>query len=193
MATFEDNRQDGQVERGSQRRTKVEFLVIGAIGVLMFLLFMFLPVRDTNVTFWDLLTFWVGLFVLSSCVVIMALREMKHTASDDLRLRMVTLLVLIVASLCFFGLVNFRLGQVPGEFVGMATHLDSMYFTFSTAITVGFGDIHASGQLGRAVVLIQMIFNVVVLASAARLIAALLRDRHIPADSAAMNNGPSRS
>ena len=38
----------------------------------------------------------------------------------------------------------------PGQMLGLHTRLDAVYFTLSTASTVGFGDITASGQAARA-------------------------------------------
>ena len=43
--------------------------------------------------------------------------------------------------------------------------------------TVGFGDIHAKGQLARLLVIAQMLFNVVVLAAAFRVLAGAARAR----------------
>ena len=37
----------------------------------------------------------------------------------------------------------------------------------TTLLTIGFGDIHAAGQAARALVLVQMVFNVVIIATAA--------------------------
>ena len=43
--------------------------------------------------------------------------------------------------------------------------------------TVGFGDIHAKGQLARLLVIAQILFNVVVLAAAFRVLAGAARAR----------------
>ena len=45
----------------------------------------------------------------------------------------------------------------------------------TTLLTVGYGDIHADGQAARALVLIQMVFNVVIIATAASTINARVR------------------
>ncbi len=36
----------------------------------------------------------------------------------------------------------------------------------TTLLTIGYGDIHAAGQAARALVLVQMVFNVAILATA---------------------------
>lgn len=65
----------------------------------------------------------------------------------------------------------------PDQFVGLDTRLDSLYFTMTTLLTIGFGDIHAAGQGARALVLVQMIFNVAILTTAATTIGHQIRSR----------------
>ena len=47
----------------------------------------------------------------------------------------------------------------------METKTDALYFTMSTLATVGFGDVHATGQLARLLVTIQIAFNLVFVAT----------------------------
>ena len=54
---------------------------------------------------------------------------------------------------------------------------DALYFTMTTLLTIGYGDIHATGQFARALVLVQMVFNVVILATGASTIGHQLRNR----------------
>lgn len=58
----------------------------------------------------------------------------------------------------------------PDQLVGLETRLDALYFAATTMTTVGFGDIHAAGQIARALVLLQLVFDVVVLALIARIV-----------------------
>ena len=46
-----------------------------------------------------------------------------------------------------------------GQFVGLQTRLDALYFTGVTMATVGYGDIHPTGQVARAVVLVQLVYT----------------------------------
>ena len=80
-------------------------------------------------------------------------------------LAMMLVLLIMAASLTFFLLNQAR----PEEFVGMQTKTDALYFTLATMSTVGFGDVHAEGQVARALVCILIVFNVVVVASLARI------------------------
>lgn len=80
-------------------------------------------------------------------------------------LAMMLVLLIVAASLTFFLLNQAK----PEEFVGMQTKTDALYFTLSTMSTVGYGDVHAEGQVARALVCILIVFNVVVVASLARI------------------------
>jgi voltage-gated potassium channel len=65
----------------------------------------------------------------------------------------------------------------PGELDGLQTRTDSLYFTLSTLATVGFGDVHAEGQIARVVVSVQLVFDVVFVATLASLMTSRLRER----------------
>ena len=65
----------------------------------------------------------------------------------------------------------------PQEIAGLETRLDAVYFTASTMLTIGYGDVHATGQGARALVLLQMVFNVIFVAAAAGLLTSRVRQR----------------
>lgn len=70
---------------------------------------------------------------------------------------------------------------VPGQLVGIRTKTDALYFAVTVLTTVGFGDVHAAGQVARVVVTIQMGFDVVFVATAGaalRASGAARRARH---------------
>ena len=52
----------------------------------------------------------------------------------------------------------------------VVTHTDALYFSMTILSTVGFGDINATGQLARIVVSVQMLFDLVFVASAIGLV-----------------------
>jgi voltage-gated potassium channel len=54
---------------------------------------------------------------------------------------------------------------------------DALYFSISTLATVGFGDVHAAGQLARGAVAVQIVFNLVFVGTVAAMISGLMRHR----------------
>ncbi|MEU4572807.1 ion channel [Nonomuraea sp. ATR24] len=88
------------------------------------------------------------------------------------------LAVATVAGVALFALADYGVAVWgENEFAGLRTRTDALYFAVSTLATVGFGDVHAQGQVARALVLAQMVFNLVVLATAATLLTRRLRER----------------
>ena len=78
------------------------------------------------------------------------------------------LLFALVIAVLAFALAFYRLETAyPGQIPGIETRLDSLYFTMTTLLTVGYGDINAEGQTARGLVLVAMVFNVLVIATAA--------------------------
>lgn len=59
----------------------------------------------------------------------------------------------------------------PANFnVGGLTRTDTLYFTLTVFSTVGFGDIHATSQVGRTVVMVQMVLNLILVGAGVRLL-----------------------
>jgi voltage-gated potassium channel len=95
---------------------------------------------------------------------------------DDTDRRMDGLIVSITVVMAVFSFCFFALEQRdPSQFDGLNTRLDALYFTAATAATVGFGDVHAVGQGARAMVLVQMVFNVVFIGTAVALLSSRIR------------------
>ncbi len=69
----------------------------------------------------------------------------------------------------------------PEEFVGLSTRLDAMYFATATAATVGYGDVHPTGQLARALVTLHMVFNIVFIAAVVNLAREKMSERRAAA------------
>jgi hypothetical protein len=65
----------------------------------------------------------------------------------------------------------------PGQFDGLHTRTDALYFTVSSLTTVGFGDITAHGQLARVLVIFQLVFNAVFIGAAVSTIVGTVRNR----------------
>ena len=132
-----------------------------------------LPVPGhVNKDSWELL-FWCGLAVLGSLIVV-AIRRLLR-AGEGARVR--GLIILLCLTVLFFSYADRSLVDLPGQFVGLQTKTDAVYFNVSTVATVGFGDVHPIGQLARLAVTVQIVFNLVFLGTAVGMISSLLRTR----------------
>ena len=95
--------------------------------------------------------------------------ELGHVRRGETGRSAPALAMLLVLLVMAFSL-TFYLVEVasPGQFVDLHTRTDALYFTLTTMATVGYGDIHAEGQLARALVGAVIAFDVVVVASLVR-------------------------
>lgn len=88
------------------------------------------------------------------------------------------LLFALVVAVLAFALAFYRLAVAyPGQIVGLQSRVDALYFTMTTLLTVGYGDIHAAGQGARVLVMVAMVFNVAVIATAVTTISSRVRQR----------------
>ncbi|MER7460654.1 potassium channel family protein [Micromonospora sp. NPDC126480] len=71
----------------------------------------------------------------------------------------------LVGGLLAFALADYVISRTPGQFANLETRIDALYFALSTLTTIGFGDVHARGQVARAAVCVQMVFSIGVLAT----------------------------
>jgi len=77
------------------------------------------------------------------------------------------LLTAVWLTVALFSAAYLVLARTGGdEMIGLRTKIDALYFTIAVLTSVGFGDIHAVGQLARAVVIVQMVFDVLFVAAA---------------------------
>ncbi|WP_083884305.1 potassium channel family protein [Nocardia higoensis] len=74
------------------------------------------------------------------------------------------ILLLLVVVIVFFAQFYYRLEvHDPAQFDGLRTRTDALYYTIVTLGTVGFGDVQASGQAARIAVMIQIVFDLIVI------------------------------
>ncbi|MFF7637194.1 potassium channel family protein [Kitasatospora sp. NPDC008050] len=85
-------------------------------------------------------------------------------------------LLSLVALLVFAG-AYLSLARDPGEFKGLSTRIDALYFTVITMSTVGYGDIAPLGQSARVVVMLQILYTLVFLTAGATAVGQYLRGR----------------
>jgi voltage-gated potassium channel len=96
----------------------------------------------------------------------------RITQSDYPTLRAVEALAFIVpAYLVLFATIYYLMNHAnPATFGTSQTRLDSLYFSATVFTTVGFGDISAKTQAARAIVLCQMVLDLVILGLVVRLV-----------------------
>lgn len=106
----------------------------------------------------------------------MLVRDIRHSYVHSIGKRTVILGVMVVETVALFATTYLAVSDTPDQFVGLHTVLDAFYFTMTTLMTIGFGDVAAQGQLARGVVLVQMLFTILVLSSSVRLFSSLVRN-----------------
>jgi len=147
----------------------VTLLVIAAMAAIYFLL----PVPGAmRAERWEIL-FWCGVALLGSLILLTIQRLLR--AGEAARVR--GLIILLCLTVLFFAYADRTLAELPGQFDDLHTKTDALYFNVSTVATVGFGDVHAAGQLARAAVTMQIIFNLVFLGAAVGVISGMVRAR----------------
>ena len=114
-------------------------------------------------------------------VVFVAIRQVRQLArfergAPGVRLDVVVLVVFVVVPLFSLGYYAIEQGDAS-QFADLGTKTDALYFTLSTLATVGFGDVHATGQLARALVSVQIVFDLVFVAALVSVLTAHLRAR----------------
>jgi voltage-gated potassium channel len=114
----------------------------------------------------------LALTLLSLGVVLQLKRHIDETDRriDGLIVTIVT--VAVVFSFVFYTIARHE----PGEFAGMETRVDGLYFTVATMATVGFGDVHATGQMARTLVIVLMVFNVVFVGAAVTMMSTHIKE-----------------
>jgi hypothetical protein len=117
--------------------------------------------------------FFCGVAVLG-VLILLSIRRLLG-ARENVRLR--ALILLLTATVLFFSWSDHSVSQLPGQFTELHTKTDSLYFNVSTLATVGFGDVHPAGQLARAAVTLQIVFNLVFLGAAVSVISGYFRQR----------------
>ncbi len=157
----------------SDSRALWQFAGTSALVAIITVIYYVLPVPSPiSEATWSVL-FGCGLGVLAVLIVLSIRRLLR--AREQTRVRALVLLLCI--TVLFFSYADVALAQIPSQFVSLHTKTDGLYFSISTLATVGFGDVHATGQAARVAVTLQIVFNLVFLGSAIATITGTWRDR----------------
>jgi voltage-gated potassium channel len=108
----------------------------------------------------------VGLFFLFRHKIRLSLRlrSMPYARVEWL-LSALYLIILVFALTYAVIAVN-----APEQFVELSNRMDALYFSVTLMATVGFGDVHPQGDFARALVTAHMLFNLIYIGTAVRLL-----------------------
>ncbi|MFF2852414.1 potassium channel family protein [Streptomyces sp. NPDC058001] len=121
---------------------------------------------------------WTAFIVALTVIASLLLRHMRDAVLERPGTHPAfALFALMCVTVMVFAFSYVALARNQGEFNGLNTKLDSLYFTMTTLATVGYGDITATGQSGRLVVILQIGYTFVFLTAAATTLSGRLRSQ----------------
>ncbi|MFI6855223.1 potassium channel family protein [Streptomyces sp. NPDC050416] len=133
---------------------------------------------------------WLGWPLFALCLGLLAallLRQVRDVVLEKPHTRPGVMIPLLMClAVLVFSSGYYTLAQRPGQFTGLSTRVDALYFTVVTLATVGYGDITPSGQEARLVAVAQILYTFVFLTAAATALSRRLhavvaaRDRRPP-------------
>ncbi len=151
------------------------WLRLAAILVVILVLYFTVPVT-LELGASDIVQLVVSMVALTLLAIAVLFEVRRQLIDADRRIDGLVLALMI--SVLGFALGFYVMSErSTAQIVGLDTRLDALYFTMTTLLTIGFGDIHATGQAARALVLVQMVFNVVIIATAASTINTRVRTK----------------
>lgn len=158
-----------------QLRTDPLVRMLGHTTVVLALLtlsYYVVPLRfDWNQT-WTVWRLLLSLAALGVLALVFRVHSRRSRADQSERyLRIQWLLSALYGLVLTFALVYAELAtRSPDQFVGISDRTDALYFSVTLVSTVGFGDIHAEATLAKLIVTLHMVFNLVYLGTALRLL-----------------------
>ena len=153
------------------REMRVLFAHTAVVLVLLTAGYYTLPlrVRDHPDTY---LRLALSLLILAGLAL--ALRRQVRRSRRALRpayLRIQWLLSAMYVLILGFALVYAVIAAtLPAQFAGLDDRTDALYFSVTLVGTVGFGDIHPSGTVGQLAAIVHMVFNLIFIGTALRLL-----------------------
>jgi voltage-gated potassium channel len=150
------------------------WLKVVLLPLAVLLVYFVVPVDSERAPVGVLLGVVLSIAALAGVVVVVATEARgAQRRLSGWHLVLVLEIVLVVFSFVYYLVAD----QDPQQFTGLVTRLDALYFSTTTTATVGFGDVHATGQLGRGVVTLHMVFNIVFIAAVVNLAKERMSER----------------
>ncbi|MCW2919245.1 MAG: hypothetical protein JWN52_7313 [Actinomycetia bacterium] len=166
--------------RGLRRARLCAWLRAAFSAAVVIGLFFMVPVHPTDLQGRELVVraalLLLGIAVLSVLVTFQVRRTLRRQRLFAEQISMLLTVVNVV--IVFFSLIYYRLAD---HFNGVHSRLDALYFSVVTLCTVGFGDITPVSQTARAIVIVQMLFDLIIVTSAISIIVGSVRERQ-PSD-----------
>ena len=154
-----------------------EWLVGVSSLTAVLLLFFAVPVHSGQTAgrlMIDLALSALAVGVVSAVIVREAKRHLSgESGRTGFQLVLLLEIVLLVFALAYYTVAT----NTAGQFDGLGTRIDALYFTMSTMATVGFGDVHAKGQFARALVTAHLVFNIAFVAGVGALVRSRVQSR----------------
>ncbi|MCZ7413933.1 MULTISPECIES: potassium channel family protein [unclassified Streptomyces] len=121
---------------------------------------------------------WTVFSVALVLIAALLLRQIRNVLTErgDTRSGL-AIAGLMSVTVLVFATAYSALARQPGEFDGLETRVDALYFTVVTLATVGYGDISPSGQSARVVAMVQIVYTFAFLTSAATALSRHVRSR----------------
>ena len=149
-----------------------------AMLVLLTFCYYTLPERSIT-TGHDVLKLVGAITALAGFFLVLRVQVRAVRRKRTLLVRAEALLTGLYVLILVFALVYNAISiSAPAQFAGLGNKTDSLYFTMTVVSTVGFGDIHAAQTGARALVTLQMLFDVIYLGAALKVLSTLGR-RHV--------------
>ncbi|SNT44275.1 potassium channel family protein [Rhodococcoides kyotonense] len=142
-------------------------------AVALTALYFVVPLKDIR----DVTTVALLVLVLVVVGVVCVWQVTKVVRADYPAVQAVEALAAVVpAYLIGFSTVYYLVYAASSQnFTEPVSRMGSLYFTLSVFATVGFGDIAASTDLARAIVTVQMVGNLLIIALGGRLLVAAVK------------------
>lgn len=122
-----------------------------------------------------------GLLLIASVPLVVRRLQLVRVSTTPVLEAVEAISLLLTMVVVGFASIYLQVSEVEGQFAGMETKVDALYFTVITLSTVGFGDVVPTGQTARVLVTAQIVVNLSFIAATVRVLARTAQDRRASA------------